>query len=66
MIISKDLSNPEIVHKYDDLYDGEGSLESNDPDDPYQQYMRELSEKPHEEVKITEFLKTTDICKKVK
>ncbi|WP_085301992.1 recombinase family protein [Colwellia polaris] len=66
LIISKDLSNPEIVHKYADLYDGEGSLESNDPDDPYQQYMRELSEKPHEEVKITEFLKTTDICKKVK
>jgi hypothetical protein len=66
LIISKDLSNPEILSKYADVFEDDTTLEGEEVDNAFYDYQEKNSKKPHQKVRVTEFLKTTDICKQVK
>ena len=66
LILPKDLSTPEILHKYADVYEDDITLERAEADDAFYDHQEKNSKKSNKKVKVTEFLKTTDICKKVK
>ncbi len=63
LMISKDLTNPVVIEKYADLFASESNT---DDEKAYYDYLESLSHQPHQNINVTEFLKTTDICRKVK
>ena len=63
LIFPKDLTNPVVIEKYVDTYI---SKSKTDDEQAYYDYLESRTHQPCQDVNVTEFLKTTDICRKVK